>query len=303
MASPADAATLGHPGVAVPLYALDGTCSDRRFPQLAGEWAIGCDKAGRLDRALRLTDGRQVTLSPPLDPNHTAVAAGTTPGTAVLVEVSTRTRIIDLSGAGPVERADATRLPKMPIAPPATTDTHFAAILPDQIEGLPHHEQVRRPYRTQAAGWYPPALAWPVVAWVESSADGDEDVWVRTFEPPGPAELLASGTGFQRHVVSDGTSLAWVAPDRLHLWNPQTGQKESLPANTGFHAPPSLSDGVLCWEERRTPPGGTRPRPDIDILCSDGLEAAGPGDQLFPSRSGSWLLYRSDGHTWLLTAP
>jgi len=301
--APAVGATLGRPGVAVPLYVLDGACADRRFPQMAGAWALGCVRGGQVDRAVRVTDGREVTISPPLDPRFTAVSAGIGPGSAVLVEVAHRTRVVDLDARGAVDRSSATRLPSVPVAPPATSATHFAAILEDQVEALAHDQRVRHPFRTAASGWYAPALAWPIVAWVERTADGDENVWMRVFEPPEPARPLAQGPGFQRHVVSDGRSLAWVEPGGIHLWDPPTDTHRTLPADTGFHAPPTLSEGVVCWEERRPPSGQTESRADIDIVCSDGLRAEGPGHQLYPSRSGPWLLYRSDEHTWLLTAP
>ena len=303
MRAPAAGTTFGRPGVAVPLYALDGVCADRRFPQLAGAWAIGCARGAQLDRAIRVTDGREVTLSPPLDPRLTAVSVGIEPGSAVLVEVSSRTRVVDLDAGGAVDRSSATRLPSSPVAPPATTATHFAAVLEDQVEAMAHDQRVRHPYRTAAASWYAPALAWPVVAWVERSADGDEDVWMRVFEPPEPARLLAGGPGFQRHVVSDGRFLAWVESDGVQLWDSTTDTKRTLKADTGFHAPPSLSEGVVCWEERSTTSAGADLRTDIDILCSDGLRADGPGHQLHPSRSGPWLLFRSNAHTWLLTIP
>ena len=238
-----------------------------------------------------------------MDPRHTAVAAGIEPGTAVLVEVAERTRVVDLTATGAVDRPTPTRLPSVPVAPPATSATHFTAVLSDQIEALAHDQRVRHPYRTTAAGWYAPALAWPIVAWVERTPSGDEDVWMRVFEPAEPARPLASGPGFQRHVVSDGTALAWVEPDGIHVWDPSTNTHQQFDADTGFHSPPTLSDGVVCWEDRGPSTDNATAPAGVDIVCSDGVRADGPGNQLHPSRSGPWLLYRSDGHTWLLTAP
>lgn len=300
--STARTATSGTPGVAVPLYALDGTCSERHFPRLAGEWAVGCSRQGRIDRAVHLPDGRIVELDPSLDPARTAVSAGTTSDALVLVELDGRTRVVDVTPHGATDRDGVTRLPAAPIAPPAGAPEHFAAALPDRIEALAYHARVRPTFKAHPVGWYAPALAWPHVAWVERSDAAVEQVWTVQAAPPGEPRLLSEGPGHQRHVVSDGRHIAWVAPGRLEQWTPSTGARTSLPADTGFHAPPTISDGVVCWEERREPPGGARPRPDIDILCSDGMEATGPGDQLWPSRSGPWLLYRADGHTWLKTA-
>lgn len=297
------AATPGTPGVAVPLYALDGTCADRRFPRLAGDWAIGCDKGGMLDHAIHLLDGRSIRIDPPLDPRHTAVSAGPTDSSAVLVEVADRTRVVDLRVTGATDRTEVTRLPAAPIAPPTTTARHFAALLPDRVEALAHNTRVRPTFAASPVAWYPPALAWPHVAWVERNAQQRETVWVVQTHPPADPHPILESTHHQRHVVSDGTTFVWVDGGQLRTWNPETDQQQVIPAATGFHAPPTISGGVVCWEERRDPPGSARPRADIDILCTDGLSAAGPGDQLFPSRSGPWLLYRSAGHTWLRTAP
>ena len=88
----------------------------------------------------------------------------------------------------------------------------------------------------------------------------------------------------------------------LTIWDPHLDTFEDLPADTGFLSAPTISDGVVCWEERG-PADVQNPRMGIDILCSDGLNASGPGDQLHPSRSGNRLLYRDAGHTWLVTGP
>ena len=288
--------------MAVPLYALDGTCSDRRFPMLAGEWAIGCSHRGMIDIAIHLSDGRVLALEPPLDPRHTGAAQGGASDTAILVEAADRTRVVELSPAGARDQAEGVRLPSPPVAPPAAASEHFAALLTDRVEAMPLDARVRPTFAAHPAPWYPPALAWPLVAWVERGPELEERVWMVSIDPPGRPELLSTGTGHHRHVVSDGQRFAWVQDGGLVVWDPVEDHRTELDARTGFLSPPSLSDGVACWEERI--PGTPDETSDhIDILCSDGLAARGPGHQLRPSRSGPYLLYRSEGHTWVVTAP
>ncbi len=89
----------------------------------------------------------------------------------------------------------------------------------------------------------------------------------------------------------------------IALWNPTTNDRKHILADSGFHAAPTLWAGIACWEERGSRSSILSQRSGVDIRCSDGLDVVVPGDQLSPSRSGPWLVYRSEGHTWLKTAP
>lgn len=119
-------------------------------------------------------------------------------------------------------------------------------------------------------------------------------------QDPAPRPLSA-GPGHQRHVVGSGDTLAWVEPGALVIQDTRTGEARHLPVDTGFSAPPTLWGQVACWEERPAP-GPEGARDGVDIRCSDGLDAAGPGHQRWPSRYGPWLLYREGDQPWLRTA-
>ena len=97
-----------------------------------------------------------------------------------------------------------------------------------------------------------------------------------------------------RHVVGSVGELAWVEDGVIVRLNVRTGARQVLHADAGFSAPISLWTDVVCWEDR----SGA----DLDVRCSDGLSAEGPGDQQAPSRWGPYLMYRSDGAVWVTMA-
>jgi len=280
--------------VAVPLYAVEDNCADRRYPALAGDWVVACGKGGQIDRLLHLPDGRTIPLPAPLDPRRTGIAAGPAPGSAALVQVGGVVRLFVVGPEGVSEVADVTRLPGEPAGLPATDGEHVAAVMDTRVEALVATDKVRPSWSAAPIGWQGVALAWPWVAWVQQGADGTEDVWALEVggQPPAP---IAHGPGQQRLVVADEDGFAFVSDGQLMRWRPDQGVTASLDTDTGFLSPPSADAGVLCWEQREDD--------DIDVICSDGLSAAGEGDQLRPSRSGRWLLYRHEGRVWLRTAP
>lgn len=284
------AASGGGPGVAgrsVPLYDFDGRCADPRLPALAGPWVVGCGVEGRVDRVLDLRTGRRFDLDPPLDRPGL--------GPSALVQVGMDTRVVRLTADGPVEVEGVTRLVDRAAGPPATDGAHLALLSEDAVQALATDQRGRRKHETRAAGWYGVAMTWPWVAWVADGWTDGEDVWALDLsaDRPRPAPL-AAGPGHQRHVVAHAGWLAWVEPGAVVLHHPEDGRWRRVPAQTGFHAPPTLWEGVVCWEER----GPT----DIDLRCSDGVAAAGPGDQLWPSRWDRWLLYRQGDLLLLHTA-
>ncbi len=286
-ASPAVAAAVGAPGVALPVHALTHACTDLRYPALAGAWIVGCGPDGRVDRALSLATGREVRLPRALDAPALGPAVVYAPGPAGGFWV--------LGADGSVKSVDVARLRDIAVAPAATDGAHVAVLSADKVQAFPTEARSRPTFEVRARGWYAPALAWPWVAWVEDAGGGDEDVLAIDVQEGGDPRVLGGGTGHQRHVVGSGAFLAWVEPDEVVLWDSSTDTRTSYPAQTGFRAPLALWQDVICWE--------TRAGADVDIECSDGVEVGGSGDQLSPSRWDRWLLFHQDGRTWLYTAP
>jgi hypothetical protein len=274
----------GTPGAATPLYALSEDCTDSRYPALAGAWVVGCGGDGHVDRALSLTSGRLLTLPISADAPGLSESAVYVPGWGG--------GLVRLSESGALVEADLPSIHEVPIAPPAFDGARVALLSPGRIQAADVHDAGRRLYEVTAAGWYPPALTAGHVAWVGQSAAGDEDVWWMAL-PDGEPTLLSGGPGSQRHVVGQGVWLAWVEEDAVVLLNTETDTRQRIPARTGFSAPLTLWEGVVCWEEWAA---------DIDIICSDGLTVERPGHQQWPSRFGPWLLFREAERVWLLTA-
>ncbi len=278
---------LGAPGVAVPVHALQHSCIDPRYPALAGPWAVGCGPDGLVDRAVNLVSGALVEL--PTSGRSPALADG-----ALLFVDPRGSRLVRLSEPGaPV--VEQTRFPVPLVAPPAYDGEHLALLAEDHVQvGAPDQRTSRR-WDANPSGWYPPALAWPWVAWVEDAgADGEDVRAVNTARAEAPLSL-ARGPGYERHVVGSGPFLAWVEEDAVIILDTRDGARHAIPAEAGFSAPLSLWQDIVCWERR----DGR----DLDIRCSDGLVAEGPGHQEAPSRHDRWLLYRAEGQVWLKTAP
>jgi len=143
--------------------------------------------------------------------------------------------------------------------------------------------------------WFPPATDDGVVYWADSRDQeiSGTDLWAWDTRS-GPPVPFVTRPGDQRHVVASDGWIAWTDADGLWLHERASGLRWLHRADTGFRAGPSLDGSVACWEERDTG--------DIDVRCSDGLEATGEGDQGWPSRWGPWLLVRDGDMPWLITA-
>ena len=181
-----------------------------------------------------------------------------------------------------------------PIAPPATDGLHAALLLDERITAFSQGASSLDLHEARPAPWYPPAIAWPVVVWVDERNRGTTgtDIWmmdVQTGEHPSP---LVQEPGDQRHVVGSGHWIGWVDDDHVWVQDLLTGLRTGIAAHSGFRAGITLWQAVVCWEDR----GG----PDVDIRCSDGLDIVEPGDQGWPSRWGPWLLYRQDNERTML---
>lgn len=277
-------APLGVEGLAVPLYEHDGRCTDPRLPALAGEWLLSCRRGGALTHATHLPSGRTVELPRPLH------EVGYGPG--AVYATGREGGLFRLQADGTVVDAPHTTIHTPLVAPPATDGHHVAVLVEDKLQAFLATDRARRSWPSSARGWYPPALLWPYVAWV-SEGQGEDVSWIDLDGDQGP-QLLAGGPGHQRHVVASATHLAWVEERGVVVFDPQSRSRTLHPTTSGFDAPPTLWGGVACWEERHD---------DVDIVCSDGIKAAGPGHQRHPSRHGRWLLYREEGRLMLLTAP
>ncbi|MDP6934378.1 MAG: hypothetical protein QGG40_15740 [Myxococcota bacterium] len=265
------------------MHALSEDCADPRYPALAGAWAVGCGARGEVDRAVSLETGTLIRLpihyrSPGLAPG-VVYGPGGEGGMLKLVV--------------PVARGmDAATVHLDVVAPAATDGTHVAVLGADQVQAFPAVERSRKVYEAHPAGWYPPALAWPWVAWVEDGGPSGEDVFALDVRE-GERTVLAEGPGPQRHVVGSGSFLAWVeSDDSVTVLDTRDDHRTRYDVRTGFSAPPSLWNGVVCWEERGR---------DVDIRCSDRVYLGGEGHQQWPSRHDRWLLYREDGQTMLYT--
>jgi hypothetical protein len=145
---------------------------------------------------------------------------------------------------------------------------------------------------TDAADGQPRTLG----VWVEDANDDGFDL-IGTLGD-GVQIPLATGPGDAWRPAVSGPYLAWVetgapgAEDAVVVLDAVRDTRERYAAHTGFLSAPALDGPVACWEER--PPLGCPG--DVDIRCSDGITAGGPGDQLAPSRGGGVLLFR-EGRT------
>jgi len=124
------------------------------------------------------------------------------------------------------------------------------------------------------------------LAWVSHGPQDDADIWWAPSDgtPPRPLDV---GPGDQHHPVAYGDWLAWVSFSDIKMWNTATGERKKLTASTGFNSPPSLGDGIACWEVRGAE--------DVDLRCSNGFSLSRPGHQTYPQILGARLLFREHG--------
>lgn len=271
-------------------FAAD-TCADDRLPALAGEWVVGCRAGDRPDTAVSLATGAIVDLpSPPptftlSGPHLFAPGLGQGPR--------------DLPGGAPDPAAPFAKDDL--VAPAAFDGVHIALATESHVEAYAIEDRNWGRVEARPTPGFMPALVWPTVVWVQAGAG--LDLW--TQDAAGLARPFRTGPGDQTLPVGEapvgeapmgeGRHLAWVDDGDVVLYDTRTQTETRFAADTGFGAPPTLADGVVCWEDRGAwkARGGALDDPDgIDIRCSDGTGVGGPGDQRWPSRWGQWLMYR-----------
>jgi hypothetical protein len=269
-----------------PLHALATPCTDRRFPRIAGRWAVGCGPAGQVDRAVDLATREVSELASP------APAPGAGPPGVLLALDERPGRWWRLPGQVP----EAVPLPVQaaPLAPPALVGPEIALLVRGQVVRFRAGESGARLQAADPLPWYPPALAGRWMAWVDGRerALTGTDVWA--WDGIGKPVPVAREPGNQRHVAGSGRWLGWIDDDGVVVEDLATGGRRTFRAVSGFRAGLSLWGPVACWEDRAAG--------EADVACSDGLVIRGEGDQGWPGRSGPWLLFRQDGEVRLATA-
>ena len=280
------AAAPGAKGLSVPLHAVSGTCSDPRYPALAGSWVVGCSRNGAVDRALSLETGREVQLPPMQAP---ALGEGQIydPGEGHIA--------LRAPAGNKPSRFEQSRFGQR-TAPPGLGPAGLAVVQDQTLDLLPAGGRVVRKIgggRVPAPmGWQPPAISGDRAAWVVDAGRDGADIWWVLLEG-GVPEPLDTGPGDQHHVVGQDHWLAWITPGGVVILDTETGAQQVHPARTGFSGGLTLWQGVACWE--------TREGADVDIACSDGHTITGEGHQHHPSRWDRWLLYREEGTVFLHT--
>ncbi len=265
-----------------PLPALRHRCRDRRFPKLAGSWAVGCGPGGHIDRAVHLQTGQQVELEAGAE--HAGVDDG------LLFAPGREHGLWRLPD--PTPRDPVSVISDQVIAPPILEGRRGALLVEGRVSTFEVGASHRRLRDADPLPWFPPALVGTTVYWVDGRDQDSSglDIWGWDSEG-GPPFPVVTRTGDQRHVVASASWLVWTDDDGLWLQD-HAGESWLHRADTGFRAGPSVHASVACWEEREAG--------DIDVRCSDGLEATGPGDQGWPSRWDDRLLIRQDGMPWLI---
>ncbi len=270
--------------VSIPLYDLRFPCQDQRFPRLAGPWALGCGPQGQVDMALDLRSRQLVRLNGP----------STSPAAAPGFLYAPGQGLWTLPQPEPVEVLAPGNMD--PVASPATDGLHVAITGSTRVTGFDIGSHQFSLIEADPMPWYPPALAWPWMAWVDGRdrASTGADIWALDLSANDRAFPLARQEGDQRHVGGDGRWLGWLDHQGAWVQDMQTSQRRHVTADTGFRAGMSLWGPVACFEDRS--------RGSPDVICTDGMEVRKDGDQGFPSRWGPWLLYRDEGLPTLATA-
>ena len=281
------ASELGTRGIALPLYDLQSECDDSRYPALAGPWIVYCT-SGQVNRVRSLRTGQDFQLPFP----HTAPGLGENR----IFSPGRDGGMVALTPSGPKIVENARTFKSRLLAPPAVSEDWIGVIAENAkghstAQAFPVNRATRTTFQTEAAGWYPPALSPPYLAWVQNAGVNGEDImWVNVDEDREP-QPLATGEGHQRHIVASGHHFAWVEEDSLVILDLQSQTQQSFPTKTGFSAPPALYEGLACWE--------IRAGADMDIQCSNNLKIERPGHQEAPSLFEDWLIFREDNRVFI----
>lgn len=249
---------------------------------------MGCGPSGQVDRALHLPTGQRISLELPTDSEVGL-------GDGLLFATGAEGGLFTLSLTGSV-RVDTTPIFRGPASgPPGVGSNLVAGQEAGRVLYGTSTSRTASVEPTQPVGWYPVAVGDGFLAWVVAGGATGEDLWmldVRDRHPePRP---VAATTASERHAVASGPWLSFVTEDTLVRVHVPSGRQETLATGTGFDAPPSSWHDVVCWEMRTE---------DVDIVCSDGVQRAGPGHQRWPSRWEKWLLYRQEDTVLLYTIP
>lgn len=252
---------------------LQQPCLDARYPQLAGDWAVGCRGAG-VNLAIDLVTGEQVALE--------RAALSPAVGQGVLFAPTVGHGLWVLPDPVP-DRQIA-----VPIQGAAGTDgVRVAVATADDIQIMTVGERTRRHIDAHPAPWYPPAVSAWGVAWVQS---GEDIWWAATGAREG--KPLADGPEHQRHVAASGRWVAWIQDSGVVIHDLERDQQQLVETDAHPSRALSLWGPTACWEHWN----GL----DVDVWCSDGLRVQGPGHQRAPSRDGARLLLRDQGDVVLL---
>ncbi len=268
-----------------PMYGFGHRCRDAHYPALAGPWLVGCGPGGRVDRAEHLGDGREIKL------DDAAVSPGAAPG--VLFALGGEHGTWRLPAAQPVDPWPVSSNPTRAL--PATDGRHVALVLDGRIAVFAMGERVQRSREAAPLPWFPPAMSWPWIFWVDGGAQDDSgtDIWAWNVDNGTPAPWVTDA-GDQRHVAASGDWVGWLDGSGVHLQQISTRERWFHAADTGFRAGLSLQGSTACWEERK--------EGDFSVVCTDGAQVLGR-DAGWPSRWGSWLVVRIDDVPWVFTAP
>ncbi|MGB0638755.1 MAG: hypothetical protein ACPGTU_05450 [Myxococcota bacterium] len=262
----------------LPLHAASEPCVDRLFPALAGEWVLACDTRRRIAKAVHLTS----RISIDIPPTH-RVAIGENrihiPGHGYL-RLGIDQQISTESSIGTNKTW------------PSLFHNIIATIQQDGTLQWADESTGETLSITSPMGRWGsiPAITAQGIAWISAGNDGDTDLWWTPIDAAIPRPIDVGPTP-QRHVQASGDWIAWTSGDTIKMWNTRTDERDSIEAKTGFNAPISLWEDVVCWEER-----GPN---DIDIHCSDGEMIIREGHQTHPHRWNQWLMFRENDQVML----
>jgi hypothetical protein len=237
---------------------------------------VGCGRSGQVDRALDLQTGQLWQLPTALD--------APAKGDSLLWQPNRRSTATLLNSNGPVSH---------PLVSPAVLATNSAGTLdmrggavttPTSLQLVTTNKASWTPLPSHPAAGYPPALNGNLVVWVERVPGGTE-IRLRRRDQGPIIRLTHSPTNNPRHPIAHGRGFLWVEDGRIVQYDPTHAYAETIQIDTGFSAPPASDGAHYCWEERSATNG-------IDVRCSDGVNADGPGHQRWPDRGEAWLLYR-----------
>lgn len=256
----------------LPVHSVQNTCRDPRHPALYADWVSSCDELGLVSKLVSIVTAKEIDVD-----QSDADFVG-----PQLWWSGIQGGLWDGNGLD-----NKYRLSQPLIAPAVIDGDWVVGVGGSNLWVKSTITQKTIAISAQPKPWALPAVTGQRVAWINDDGHGGADIW--TWSESNGIETLASEEAWEHSVVSWPEHWAWLEPERIVIHNIETGIQSEIQTR--------VVDGLTVWEDGVC--WSAMGPKDLDIFCSDGLKLDRKGDQHWPYRSNSALIFRENNRVML----